>query len=181
MEAQSTLESLLISNDPPPDAEILVIRNIIADEQSRLLDLDTHIAALKKILEPLVDERNATADRILRHQSVISAARRVPPEILGEIFLLTLPSQEDGMLEKASCVDSSPWLVGRICSRWREIALALPELWTTILIYDCGDAHPSLLLRRVKMLLHRFIISPEVLEVLADSSPRWETVQSWTG
>ncbi|KAJ7291426.1 hypothetical protein C8J57DRAFT_1026755, partial [Mycena rebaudengoi] len=103
--------------------------DIIADEQSRLLDLDTQIAALQKILEPLVDERNATADRILRHQSVISVARRVPPEILGEIFLMTLPSQEDVMSDEASCVDSSPWLVGRICSRWRDIALALPELW----------------------------------------------------
>ncbi|KAJ7291364.1 hypothetical protein C8J57DRAFT_214803 [Mycena rebaudengoi] len=196
MEAQSTVESLLISNDPPPDAEIPVIRDIIADEQSRLLDLDIQIAALQKTLEPLVDERDATADRILRHQSVISAARRVPPEILGEIFLLTLPSQEDGKSDKASCVDSSPWLVGRICSRWREIALALLELWSTVSIndYDGNNADPSLLLRRVKMLLHRsanqplhihpappeygFDISPEVLEILADSSPRWETVRT---
>ncbi|KAJ7218737.1 hypothetical protein C8J57DRAFT_1198931 [Mycena rebaudengoi] len=196
MQYKSTLESLLISNDPPPDAEIPVICDIIADEQSRLLDLDTQIAALQKILEPLVDERNATADRILRHQSVISVTRRVPPEILGEIFLMTLPSQEDVLSDEASCVDSSPWLVGRICSRWREIALALPELWTTILIndYDGSNAHPSLLLRRVKILLHRSanqslhiylappsygsIISPEVLEILVDSSPRWETVQT---
>ncbi|KAJ7291440.1 hypothetical protein C8J57DRAFT_216004 [Mycena rebaudengoi] len=202
MEAKSTLESLLISNDPPPDAEIPVIRDIIADEQSRLLDLDTQIAALQKILEPLVDERNAIADKILRHQSVISVARRVPPEILGEILLLTLPSQEDGMSDKASCVDSSPWIVGRICSRWREIALALPELWTTVSInelsYDLGgnDVHPSILLCRLKMQLHRsanqplsivlgspsyesdWTISPEILEILADSSPRWETVQA---
>ncbi|KAJ7218775.1 hypothetical protein C8J57DRAFT_1537444 [Mycena rebaudengoi] len=186
MEAKSTLESLLISNDPPPDAEIPVIRDIIADEQS----------------QPLVDERNAIADKILRHQSVISVARRVPPEILGEILLLTLPSQEDGMSDKASCVDSSPWLVGRICSRWREIALALPELWTTVSInelsYDLrgNDVHPSILLCRLKMQLHRsanqplsivlgspsyesdWTISPEILEILADSSPRWETVQA---
>ncbi|KAJ7218749.1 hypothetical protein C8J57DRAFT_1732202 [Mycena rebaudengoi] len=196
MQSKSTLESLLISNDPAPDAEIPVICDIIADEQSRLLDLDTQISALQKILKPLVDERNATADRILRHQSVFSVTRRVPPEILGEIFLLTLPSQKDVMSDEASCVDSSPWLVGRICSRWREIALALPELWTTVSIngYDGPNAHPSLLLRWVKMLLHRsanqllhiylaspsygFDISPEVLEILADSSPRWETVQT---
>ncbi|KAJ7291369.1 hypothetical protein C8J57DRAFT_1044072, partial [Mycena rebaudengoi] len=151
-------KSLLISNDPPLDAEIPVIRGIIADEQSQLLNLDTRLAALQKILEPLVDERNATAYRILRHQSVISVARRIPPEILGEIFFLTLPSQED---RKTSCVDSSPWLVGRICSRWRKIALALPELWTTVSInhlsyeLERNDAYPFVLLCRLKMLLHR--------------------------
>ncbi|KAJ7218751.1 hypothetical protein C8J57DRAFT_970395, partial [Mycena rebaudengoi] len=121
--------SLLVSNNPPLDAEIPVIHGIIANEQSQLLDLDTQIAALQKILEPLVDERNATADRILRHQSVISVGRRVPPEILGEIFLFTLPSQEGVVSHTTSCVDSSPWLVSRICSCWRKIALARPELW----------------------------------------------------
>ncbi|KAJ7291411.1 hypothetical protein C8J57DRAFT_1044118, partial [Mycena rebaudengoi] len=127
METQYNLDSLLISNDPPPDAEVPVIRDIISDEQSRLLDLDIQIAALRKILEPLVNERNATADKILRHQRVISVARRVPPEILGEIFLSTLPSK--GKMSHNASFDSSPWLVGRICSRWRKIALALPELW----------------------------------------------------
>ncbi|KAJ7291403.1 hypothetical protein C8J57DRAFT_1705014 [Mycena rebaudengoi] len=148
MEAKSTLESLLISNDPPPDSEVPAIHDIIADEQSRLLVLDTQIAALRKILEPLVNERNATADKILRHQSVISVARRIPPEILGEIFLLTLPSQEVAW-HKTSCVNSSPWLVGHICSRWRKIALTLPELWTTVsinILSEGTDARPSLLL-----------------------------------
>ncbi|KAJ7218715.1 hypothetical protein C8J57DRAFT_273803 [Mycena rebaudengoi] len=198
METQYSLDSLLISNDPPPDAEVPAIRDIIADEQSRLLDLDTQIAALRKILEPLVDERNATADKILRHQSVISVARRIPPEILGEIFLLTLPSQET-MWHTTSCVDSSPWLVGRICSRWRKIALDLPELWTTVSIHKLSegtDAHPSLLLYRLEMLLQRSANQPlhlhlgfppsylaaltsvEVHEVLVDSSLRWETVQA---
>ncbi|KAJ7291342.1 hypothetical protein C8J57DRAFT_1491835 [Mycena rebaudengoi] len=187
-----------LKRSPPPDAEIPVIRDIIADEQSRLLDLDAQIAALRKILEPLVNERNITADKILRHQSIFSAARRIPPEILGEIFLSTLPAQE-AMWHKTSAVSSSPWLVGRICSRWRKIALALPELWTTVSIdhlsyeLERNDAYPSVLLCRLKTLLHRsanrplhmelgfpysWPPSPELLEALADSSPQWETVQA---
>ncbi|KAJ7729066.1 hypothetical protein DFH07DRAFT_850440 [Mycena maculata] len=54
------------------------------------------------------------------------------PEILSLIFIFTLPAPNH---TKASSVQSeSPWLVGQVCSFWREISLSCRSLWASPII-----------------------------------------------
>ncbi|KAJ7135117.1 hypothetical protein C8R46DRAFT_1048056 [Mycena filopes] len=98
-------------------------------------------------IEPTqVDERTLVAD-VARNAGISSPLRRMPTEMLSEIFSLTLGS--DGRTN----VKNSPWTLSHTCSRWRAIAIDSPSLWSFIAINCGGDfkdlavLHPLPLLR----------------------------------
>ncbi|KAJ7605341.1 hypothetical protein FB45DRAFT_699224, partial [Roridomyces roridus] len=61
----------------------------------------------------------------------ISLLKRIPPEMVAEIFSLTVPSPWE-MAGFRSREKHSPWILGHICSRWRAVALSTPSLWSLI-------------------------------------------------
>ncbi|KAJ6571324.1 hypothetical protein B0H19DRAFT_1064436 [Mycena capillaripes] len=66
------------------------------------------------------------------HMTISSAVRRVPAEILCEIFFLTLPwTRRVGKLD----VEQAPWRLGLVCRQWRTTALRFPRLWSSITLY----------------------------------------------
>ncbi|KAF7345006.1 hypothetical protein MVEN_01663400 [Mycena venus] len=65
--------------------------------------------------------------------SASSPVRRVPPEMVCEIFALTLSCKDDRM-------DKTPWQLGHICQSWRLAALGYPPLWNSITIPSPRDS-----------------------------------------
>ncbi|TFK42221.1 hypothetical protein BDQ12DRAFT_732921 [Crucibulum laeve] len=65
----------------------------------------------------------------------------LPPEILSEIFLSVIePNSADKHAYRVS-----PFLFGKICSRWREIAWSDPLLWSSIRLYlDLAKHTPTI-------------------------------------
>jgi len=67
----------------------------------------------------------------------------LPVEIVCEIFerfieddsLRPIYHDSPGPVISASC-RSDPTVLGQICSRWRDVAINLPKLWSNILIYN---------------------------------------------
>ncbi|KAF8872270.1 hypothetical protein BD779DRAFT_349073 [Infundibulicybe gibba] len=53
---------------------------------------------------------------------------RLPPEILGEIFVHCLWFGTWGSFS-AHC---APWLLTKVCRSWREVALSTPSLWSKL-------------------------------------------------
>ncbi|KAI5835151.1 hypothetical protein K523DRAFT_261335 [Schizophyllum commune Tattone D] len=70
---------------------------------------------------------NALRRQIAIHNALTSPCRRVPPEILSEIFLLAVPQQW-----KSQYAGQRTLNFARVCHSWRRIALATPRLWTTL-------------------------------------------------
>ncbi|KAF5373420.1 hypothetical protein D9615_009453 [Tricholomella constricta] len=56
---------------------------------------------------------------------------RLPPEILGQIFIACLPAENDGMYMNPD-IYQAPMLLCQVCGHWRDIALSLPILWSTL-------------------------------------------------
>ncbi|KAF9458851.1 hypothetical protein BDZ94DRAFT_1300950 [Collybia nuda] len=56
--------------------------------------------------------------------------QKVPPEILAKVF--TYCVNNDIIQLRSRSRDPQPWILGHICSRWRQIALAEPLLWRRI-------------------------------------------------
>ncbi|KAF8874601.1 hypothetical protein BD779DRAFT_249504 [Infundibulicybe gibba] len=54
------------------------------------------------------------------------AVSRLPPEILGEIFLHCLPLGKRGTFSTRH----APWLLTKVCRSWRKVALSTPLLWS---------------------------------------------------
>ena len=59
---------------------------------------------------------------------MISPARRLPIDILQEIFFHTLPTTHNALLDPQNC----PLLLTQICNGWRRIALSIPQLWSSV-------------------------------------------------
>ncbi|KAL1682354.1 hypothetical protein EV122DRAFT_274466 [Schizophyllum commune] len=87
---------------------------------------------------------NALRRQIAIHNALTSPCRRVPPEILSEIFLLAVPQQW-----KSQYVGQRTLNFARVCHSWRRIALATPRLWTT-LRFATNVNPPALLVAALK-------------------------------
>ncbi|KAF9269785.1 hypothetical protein L218DRAFT_850694, partial [Marasmius fiardii PR-910] len=63
-----------------------------------------------------------------KHRALLSPIRRVPPDILGEIFFHSLPA--DSLPTR--CAHTSPILLSSICRSWRDVSFNTPRLWKAI-------------------------------------------------
>ncbi|KAJ6492550.1 hypothetical protein C8R47DRAFT_1121027 [Mycena vitilis] len=120
---------LLQSNDIPLETDIPFFRDIISCGQARMDQLDAQIDSLQSTLTKLTRTRGATAEYVRQHRAVISPLRRMPPELLCEIFALAWFSEED---EDTTNTARVPWYLGHICRSWRDAAVSYPPLWCSI-------------------------------------------------
>ncbi|PBK66719.1 hypothetical protein ARMSODRAFT_959863 [Armillaria solidipes] len=62
-----------------------------------------------------------------------SPIRRLPLELLAEVFERTVPTGH------SSCLTSTreaPWILGHVSRTWRKLALSLPSLWSSLSVDD---------------------------------------------
>ncbi|KAJ7483357.1 hypothetical protein FB451DRAFT_1169955 [Mycena latifolia] len=128
-----TLPETLGNQCRPRGRRIDPIQSVEVAATGRLVDLDDRIAQVRGLLKELEEERAAVLSLRAQNSGVLSPLRRMPPEILAEIFSWTLPSITEA-LERGFDVRSSPWVLGQTSSFWRAVALSTPSLWSLIAI-----------------------------------------------
>ncbi|KAJ7584092.1 hypothetical protein C8J56DRAFT_730652, partial [Mycena floridula] len=90
------------------------------------------IDKLRKALDVL-ESRQAVAKEALRPQKGIShPLRRVPAELLREIFRVTACIERDFDSSLQMGKLGFPWNISHVCQRWREISISYPALWSVI-------------------------------------------------
>ena len=165
-ETLNKYKHLINSNDCPTEDEAREFREglrLAADypykfqtrRQSLMLNNEAKKAA---------QQEKAVLRMIQNHRAVLSPVRRVPTEIWEEIFAYC-GEQTDGLCTPVDpChirIDEFPWVLGRVCSRWREITMKYPALWTNVRInlknYYLCDSRRQLepmetVIRRSKMI-----------------------------
>ncbi|KAJ7235666.1 hypothetical protein C8J57DRAFT_1479432 [Mycena rebaudengoi] len=119
------LTRLLTSNQAPTSSERLQIQFRIRSSDVTLAEMDEQIRKLKL-------QRESTSTLRAAMQAVLSPVRRLPPEILAEIFLLCR-NNSLGM-GRYSVVDprQAPLVLGQICSHWRAVSQNTSRLWDRI-------------------------------------------------
>ncbi|KAJ7609099.1 hypothetical protein FB45DRAFT_1067125 [Roridomyces roridus] len=124
-------QHLVTSNDTPAGAELAFIQSVVSDSGARLDYLDSEISRLQDRLDQLQGERTRLSAYHSLNTSILSPLRRMPPEILVQIFVWTLPTSHE---RSGDVYDTqrSPWTLAQVSSRWREIALSTPSLWSMI-------------------------------------------------
>ncbi|KAJ7246750.1 hypothetical protein C8J57DRAFT_1674949 [Mycena rebaudengoi] len=120
------LTRLICSNQAPTCAERFQIESGIRSSDVALAEIDEQILKLKSQRESISILRAAM-------QVVLSPVRRLPPEILAEIFLLCRDNDLLGW-RRYSVLDprQAPLLLGQICSHWRVVSQTTPCLWDQI-------------------------------------------------
>ncbi|KAG7445066.1 uncharacterized protein BT62DRAFT_920819 [Guyanagaster necrorhizus] len=124
--------SLLQTNDPPtnPDAtrtmmaqaadDIAVAERKIASLRSQIMEKEAEIYALRQVID------DCTA--------VLSPIRRLPTDLVLEIFRFVVPERYN-----VFDITRGPWLVTRICKRWRTLACTYGALWSSVHITNIAS------------------------------------------
>ncbi|KAJ7155846.1 hypothetical protein C8R46DRAFT_1116605 [Mycena filopes] len=131
---------LLNSNEAPLESDVPVITSALRSLDERLVHLDDEILRLRQQLERLEEERAAVSSRRSQTQRILSALRRIPPEILGYIFSLTLPIPRKARRTVVP-VKESPWTLSHVSRYWRAVALSESSLWSLVTL-DYEDPAP---------------------------------------
>ncbi|KAK0185213.1 hypothetical protein F5146DRAFT_198914 [Armillaria mellea] len=127
-----SFDNYLNTNEPLPEAEATRLRHtILQDMSDEMTRLNSEMERVQSLMEEIEKERELLQARIKRYTALISPVRRLPPEILMEIFDLVLSSDQWSLFLR---LNEGPWLLGRICSQWRQVINSTPRLWTTFRI-----------------------------------------------
>lgn len=186
----SATSFLLNTNDPPTESQ----SKLLWDAQQRLGYLDAKAARLPKAPKQIQEEREELQRCINAHRVILSPVRRIPIEIVSEIF--------NHVLDHHYMVFDStagPWVLSQICRRWRSIAVSHSAMWSSMsLSYKFGplDFHypkdPLALLQTAleRSEQHTLDISlnysrtlgvelgdvQKILDIVMAHAPRWESI-----
>ncbi|KAJ7646554.1 hypothetical protein FB45DRAFT_1018870 [Roridomyces roridus] len=120
------------TNYCPTDYEVLHIQGLLVEPLDKLSKIDDEIAELQKSLNKLTEQRVHLAAYIDAHKALISSVRRLPFDIVQEIFVACLPTHRNCVMS----AKEAPILLGRICSAWRAIAYSTPRLWASLHVVE---------------------------------------------
>ncbi|KAJ7654672.1 hypothetical protein DFH06DRAFT_1416513 [Mycena polygramma] len=121
---------LMKSNEPPLDSDVVVVQSVISEADERLAWLANEISQLRDRLQRLEEEQVSLSSFRAQNSTILSPLRRMPPELLSEIFAWTLPSVKQKR-RKLRIMDS-PWVFTHVSRHWRAIAVLNPALWSFV-------------------------------------------------
>ncbi|KAJ7168221.1 hypothetical protein C8R43DRAFT_983597 [Mycena crocata] len=128
LDSGSPFHNLLHTNYIPTPDEALRIRQLCAKPLNELARLEQEISQAQAILHDLQRSYRQLKTNVDAHLALLSPMRNLPPEVLQLIFTMTLPPNRNCVMHASE----PPVLLGRVCSGWRKIAMATPELWASV-------------------------------------------------
>ncbi|KAK0447032.1 uncharacterized protein EV420DRAFT_887098 [Desarmillaria tabescens] len=137
------IDFLLACNEPPTDDECAEFENIISNGDSHISHLDQRLSQVQKLISDLTTEKGIVRKRIAASKRIMNPVRKVPYDVLEQIFSCAA-DEEDVMDTPAACPSDSldlrhfHWAISRVCSTWRAAALSTTRLWSTISL-DLGN------------------------------------------
>ncbi|KDR70032.1 hypothetical protein GALMADRAFT_128196 [Galerina marginata CBS 339.88] len=124
----SPFSDYLDTNYVPSSIDRLQILQLLKDPEAELAKLSEDISRLQAEIDDLQKRRDELDNAIEEHRKLLTPFRRLPDDMLREVFLFCLPEKHNALMSAAE----APLLLGRICSRWRSIAYHTPRLWATL-------------------------------------------------
>ncbi|KAI5885923.1 uncharacterized protein SCHCODRAFT_02706341 [Schizophyllum commune H4-8] len=151
-----------------------------ASTQKCLADLDLEIEGLQKALQWALGARTEVKHLLDVQDAYFAPVRKLPTEILFEIFFLCCGQSTSLVGERCTPLDLSA-----VCKFWRDTMLSIPEIWTNFELYSddqqSGPVNRDLLAPRLKAFLahSRDLPLPQRIEYFADPESnlgRWNAV-----
>lgn len=122
--------AVLSSNEILSDQGHQDLQEVIREIENEVELLDSDNSPFHAPRESLIEHRAHLVDRVERLRAGFAPQRKLPPEILSQIFgwcgeekITSLPPDRSR---------SQVWDLLRVCTKWRRIALTEPSLWNMI-------------------------------------------------
>ncbi|KAJ7471444.1 hypothetical protein B0H11DRAFT_2040016 [Mycena galericulata] len=119
------------SNAAPLETQYPEIDREIAAASSSIAFIDERIRYLQPVLVELAAWRQALQEFVTDHKRVLAPIRKVPSDVLSEIFLWCAARDSDNVWNP--CADPE-WVLAQVCRYWRALALATPRIWRRVFI-----------------------------------------------
>jgi hypothetical protein len=126
------LKHLVYTNDAPAEHDAAKIRHTITEGAKDLEYMENASTHLTQVLQRLTTSREALAAQLSECRRVVNPVRKLPAEILAEIFLYATGATEGQAMTDELSKPGSPMQLMGVCRRWRETAMSLQDLWTCI-------------------------------------------------
>ncbi|KIM41989.1 hypothetical protein M413DRAFT_71267, partial [Hebeloma cylindrosporum] len=127
------LTELSRNNELPSEENLQKTIELRSRANEDLLHINTEIQRLEA-------RREQVQKSIDLYNVILSPARRLPPDILREVFYHCLSTGQTYPILSAK---EAPMLLTRVCSLWRSVALSSPRIWTRLHIPLPGDPRIS--------------------------------------
>ncbi|KAJ6598527.1 hypothetical protein B0H10DRAFT_1826383, partial [Mycena sp. CBHHK59/15] len=123
----SPFNDILHTNAVPSDVDCQRIRALLVGPRQEAEELTQEIGRIQAMLDALTQKCDHLANFIDAHLALVSPARRLPDDVVWEIFEASLPSKY-AVMDGAK----SPLLLCQICRPWRRLAQSTPRLWASL-------------------------------------------------
>ncbi len=154
----SRFEELSSCNDAPLDSERTALETVVREGKANLSSLPRRIAAVRETLRILLQEQTRTVKHITNAKVLLNPVRRLPADVLIDIFAACLPKRTD--YTDSLDAKSAPWVLSQVSAFWRQTALASTELWSRIHLKVDLYANHALCVFRLGTVLHRAGMHP---------------------
>ena len=132
---------LLKTNRPPTDQEKTIIQESMAPAAAKLKAVEVEISKMAAHIDDLKSQAQEAESKLQRlreqkaailqtfqdHRRVLSAIRDVPDDVFREIFIACTAADVPTLSTRYTPL---PYVLGRISSGLRHIALTTPAIWT---------------------------------------------------
>ena len=126
----------LQTNDVPSEDIVREVTDFRAIARQDLAYVDTELQRLRKLLDQAQRQRAQIVDVIDTYSIILSPIRRIPDDVLHEIFSYCLPTNRNPVISPSE----APLILTQICRSWRSVALSCPLIWARIHIPICYDS-----------------------------------------
>ncbi|KAF7314646.1 hypothetical protein MKEN_00938400 [Mycena kentingensis (nom. inval.)] len=116
---------------PETDTELAEIYGYVAKDVAALTVLQREMSELQTKLDALQSRCHSLQASIDAHRALASAFRRVPEDILREVFAFCMPDEPFALID----AKQAPLLLTHICAEWRQLAHSMPALWSAVHIH----------------------------------------------
>ncbi|KAJ7172075.1 hypothetical protein C8R46DRAFT_137773 [Mycena filopes] len=118
------------STAPHPDTSFEQgVLSLIQNRESNIQVIDAEISRLRSLVEDQARLRNLELDEISILRAQIASIRKLPVEILSDIFLLATVEADRRDIFRIS----------HVSGHWREVAHNIPRLWATRVTFEPSD------------------------------------------
>ncbi|KDR81190.1 hypothetical protein GALMADRAFT_116222 [Galerina marginata CBS 339.88] len=161
--------SRLKSNYIPSEEEVVEIEALLKAPAKELEDMAAEIDRLQAELDAQKKKHGNLQKQFTTCSALVSVPRRLPDDILREMFLRCLPTKNNALMDR----DTAPLIFTRICNHWRRVALSTPLLWSTIHIPVTREEMP----RRMAQTWPKVVFTEE--EAIARAVGRAGFISRW--
>lgn len=119
----------------PSQQEAQRIVDCICKAYRCLSHLDAERKQLVAVLDQLDQRRSEFLAQIAYHRALVAPIRRLPAELLLEIFRHIIPSRSSYRIDDVPRRHSTVLTLAQICTRWRAVVISTPDFWSSMKLY----------------------------------------------